>query len=168
MGVDITLKLPEVIIKHIKELGVDVEAKLIDLILQGLSLDPKEEIEVHLELAEKFLEDGRRSVDEDPIQASEKLYKATEECIKALAMHFGLEDIIKKVRERGKWTVTELEKAVEAESDRIGRWFEDVWTHAWFLHVLGFHEAKLDSEAVKRRLPYIERIVEETKKIVRR
>ena len=50
-------------------------------------------------MAEKFLEDGKRLVDKDPIQASEKLYKATEECIKALTIHFGLEDIIKKVRE---------------------------------------------------------------------
>jgi len=168
MGVDITLRLPEVIVKRIKELGVDVESKLIDLILQGLSLDPEEEAEAHLELAEKFLEDGRRLVDEDPTQASEKLYKAVEECIKALATHLGLKDIIEKVGERGRWTVTELEKAVEAESDRIGRWIEDVWAHAWVLHVLGFHEAKLDSEAVKRRLSYVEKIVEETRKIIGR
>jgi hypothetical protein len=32
--------------------------------------------------------------------------------------------------------------------------------------VWGFHEAKLDSEAVKRRLPYIEKMLEEAEKIV--
>ena len=167
MGVNITLKLPEVIVKHIKELSIDVESKLIDLILQGLNLDPKEEVIAHFELAEKFLEDGRELVSKDPIQASEKLYKATEECIKALAIHLELEDIVKKVGERGRWTVTELEKAVEAISDRVGEWFRETWDGAWLLHVLGFHEAKLDSEAVKRRLPYVVKIVEETKKIVR-
>jgi len=31
-------------------------------------------------------------------------------------------------------------------------------------YTLGSHEAKLDSEAVKRRSPYIEKIVEGTKK----
>jgi len=40
------------------------------------------------------------------------------------------------------------------------------WDTAWALHVWGFHEAKFDSEAVKIRLPYIEKIVEEAKKIV--
>jgi hypothetical protein len=34
------------------------------------------------------------------------------------------------------------------------------------LHVWGFHEAKFDPEAVKVRLPAIERIVEEAKRIV--
>ena len=45
----------------------------------------------HLEIAEKLLEDGRRLVDEVLIQASEKSYRATKECIKALAIHFGSE-----------------------------------------------------------------------------
>ena len=165
--IDITLKLPEAVVKHIEELGVDVESKIIDLILQGLNLDPKEEVIARLELAEKFLEDGRGLASRDPIQASEKLYKATEECVKALAIHLGLEDIVGKVGEGGRWAVTELEKAVEAISDRVGGWFQETWDSAWLLHVLGFHEAKLDGEAVKRRLPYIERVVEETRKIIR-
>ncbi len=35
------------------------------------------------------------------------------------------------------------------------------------LHVWGFHEAKLDPEAVRIRYPYIERIVNETNKIIK-
>lgn len=31
---------------------------------------------------------------------------------------------------------------------------------------IGFHEAKLDTEDVRARLPYIEKIVIETKKII--
>jgi len=62
--------------------------------------------------------------------------------------------------------VTELEKAVEAISDKIDKWFTASWDSAWALHVWGFHEAKLDGEAVKRRLPYIEKMLEEAEKIV--
>ncbi|RLE57226.1 MAG: hypothetical protein DRJ40_02625 [Thermoprotei archaeon] len=167
MNVEITIKLPEVIAKHIKNLGIDIESKIIDMIIQELNLDPEEEVKAHVELAVKFLEDGRKLINRDPAQASEKLYKAAEECVKALTIQFKLENIMRKIRERGRWTVTELEKAAEIISDRIGSWFYDAWDHAWTLHVWGFHEAKLDSEAVKRRLPYIEKIVEETKKIIR-
>ncbi|MEM3932117.1 MAG: PaREP1 family protein, partial [Thermofilum sp.] len=60
----------------------------------------------------------------------------------------------------------DLEKAVEAISQKLGDWFMASWDTAWALHVWGFHEAKFDSEAVKIRLPYIEKIVEEAKKIV--
>ena len=66
--------------------------------------------ETHVELALKFLEEGKGLVDKDPIQASEKLYKAAEETVKALAIHFNLVNIIKSVNERGRWTVTDLER----------------------------------------------------------
>jgi PaREP1/PaREP8 domain containing family protein len=36
-----------------------------------------------MELAVMFLEEGKELIDKDPVQASEKLYKATEEAIKA-------------------------------------------------------------------------------------
>jgi len=119
-------------------------------------------------LAEKFLEDGRELVSKDPIQASEKLYKATEECIKALAIHLGLEDITRKAGERGRWTVTELEKAVEAISDRVGEWFRETWDSAWLLHVLGFHEAKYSIEDVEDDVKYVEWMVKYTKEVLER
>jgi len=163
---EICLKFPEVLVKYLRDLGVDIESFILDLIMRELNIDPNQEMLVHLELAVKFLEEGKKLLDKDPVQASEKLYKAAEECIKALAIHFKLEDILSKVREKGRWTVTELEKAVEAISDRIGKWFEEAWDRAWTLHVWGFHEAKLDADAVKRRLPYIEKIIEETRRLL--
>jgi hypothetical protein len=39
----------------------------------------KRAVESHLELASRYLDEGRRLVDKDPVQASEKLYKASEE-----------------------------------------------------------------------------------------
>lgn len=168
MSVEVRIRLPGVAARRLRDLGVDVESMILDLIIREIKLDPREEAEARVELATWFLEEGRSLIDKNPVQASEKLYKAAEECVKALATHFKLEDILEKVRERGRWTVRELARAVEAISDKVGDWFVQCWDSAWALHVWGFHEAKLDSEAVKRRLPCIERIVEETKKVKQR
>ena len=161
----ITITLPEILIRHIKKLGIDVESRVIELLIREVNLDPDSEIEIHLELAEKYLSKGKELVEKDTVQASEKLYKAAEECVKALTLHFKLSKILEKIREKGRWSVTDLEKAVEEITDRVGEWFYNAWDHAWILHVWGFHEAKLDSKAIKRRLPFIEKMVNETKKI---
>jgi len=124
------------------------------------------EIKKHLDLALTFLEEGKNFIEKNPVQASEKLYKAAEESVKLLTLHLGISDALSQVKQRDRWTVTDLEKAVETISKKLGDWFGEAWDRAWALHVWGFHEAKFDSEAVKIRLPYIEKIVEETKKIV--
>jgi hypothetical protein len=124
------------------------------------------EIEKHLDLALTFLEEGKNFVEKNPVQASEKLYKAAEESVKLLALHLGISEALSQVKQRDRWTVTDLEKAIEAISKKLGDWFGEAWDRAWALHVWGFHEAKFDSEAVRIRLPYVERIVEEAKRIV--
>ena len=91
-----------------------------------------------MELALKYLEEGRRLIDRDSVQASEKLYKAVEEVVKALMMYYRLNDILDRVNERGRWTVTELEKAVETISERLGEWFRVAWDEANYLHVWDF------------------------------
>ncbi len=167
VDLEVCVRLPEVIVKRLVDLGVDIESFILDLIVKELNLDPVEEIMAHLEFAVRFLEEGRSLIDKDPVQASEKLYKAAEECVKALAIYFKLEDILNVVREKGRWNVTQLEKAVKEISRRVGMWFLQAWDTAWVLHVWGFHEAKLDAESIRCRLPLIEKIVEETKKIVK-
>jgi hypothetical protein len=124
-------------------------------------------LEHHLKLALKYFKEGKNLADKDPIQASEKLYKAAEEIVKTLTVYFNFSDVLENVKKRGRWTVTELEKAVEAISERFGEWFIGAWDMAWALHVWGFHEAKLDSKAVKLRLPYLERMILEAYKIVK-
>jgi sulfatase maturation enzyme AslB (radical SAM superfamily) len=124
------------------------------------------ELEHHLKLALKYFEEGKNLVDKDSVQASEKLYKAAEEIVKMLTMYFNLSDVLENVKKRGRWTVAELERAVEAISERFGEWFISLWDIAWALHVWGFHEAKLDSKAVKVRLRYLERMILETQKLV--
>ncbi|WP_342765452.1 PaREP1 family protein [Vulcanisaeta sp. JCM 14467] len=52
-------------------------------------------------------------------------------------------------------------------SEKLGEWFTTAWDDANYLHVWGFHEEKLDPEAVRTRLPYIERMVNETIRLVK-
>lgn len=55
-----------------------------------------------MKLALKYLEEGKSLVDKDPVQASEKLYKAAEEVVKALATYFNLSDILEDVAKSGR------------------------------------------------------------------
>lgn len=158
--------IPKKVVDEVRKLGVDVESYIVDLIINSINLDPKTEVEVRLELAVKYLEEGKELIDKDTIQASEKLYKAAEECVKVLASYFNLEDILRRVKEKGRWTVSELDDTVRLIASKLGKWFLDSWDHAWTLHVWGFHEGKLSVGAIRDRLPDIERIVLETKKIV--
>jgi len=131
-----------------------------------LKLDPQAAAESHLELAVRYLEEGRNLIDRDPVQASEKLYKAAEEAVKALAAYFDLKDILEDVERSGRWSVEKLEKAVLRISEKVGEWFRSSWDAAWALHVWGFHEAKFDPEDVRTRLSNIEGMVSEAQRIV--
>jgi len=59
-------------------------------------------VEAHLELASRHLEEGKGLIDKDPVQASEKLYKAVEETVKALTMHFNVKEILDVAERRSR------------------------------------------------------------------
>ena len=162
-----TLYVPGKLVEEARRRGFDVESLVVDLLVRTLNLDPQATCEVHLELSHRYLGEGRALVGRDPVQASEKLYKAAEEAVKALAIFYDLQDVLAGVEEKGRRTVSYLEKAVEAISERLGGRFLQSWDNAWALHVWGFHEAKLDSKAVEIRLPYVERMVLEAERIIR-
>jgi hypothetical protein len=105
--------------------------------------------------AEEYLAKG------DAVQSSEKLYKAAEECIKLLSERFNLPEV-KEAEEKGRWTVALLERAVRKLSDKISIDVQISWDSANYLHVFGFHEAKLEAENVKARIPLIKRLIELT------
>ena len=105
--------------------------------------------------AEEYLAKG------DAVQSSEKLYKAAEKCIKLLSERFNTPEV-KEAEEKGRWTVTLLEKAVRKLSDKISIDVQISWDAANYLHVFGFHEAKLEAENVKARIPLIKRLMELT------
>ena len=159
--------VPERLVVEARRRGFDVESLVVELLTRALDLDPQAASDIHLELSLRYLSEGRALVDKDPVQASEKLYKAAEEAVKALVIFYDLQDVLAGVEEKGRWTVSYLEKAVEAISEKLGGWFGEAWDRAWALHVWGFHEAKLDSKAVEIRLPYVERMVLEVEKIIR-
>ncbi len=71
------MEIPKLIIDEAERKGIDI----VDLIAKALSLDPSTS-KAHLELAEKFLNEDRELIDRDPVQSSEKLYKAAKEAIK--------------------------------------------------------------------------------------
>jgi len=158
--------IPRRVAEELKRRGVDVEPLVVDFLVGLLKLDPQAAAESHLELAVRYLEEGRNLIDGDPVQASEKLYKAAEEAVKALAAYFDLKDVLEDVERSGRWSVGMLGKAVLRISEKVGEWFRSPWDAAWVLHVWGFHEAKFDPEDVRTRLPDIERMVSEAQRIV--
>lgn len=125
------------------------------------------EVERHIALALRYLEEGRALMEKDPVQASEKLYKAAEEAVKALAVALDLEQARIAAKEGGWWTRL-LNRAAEAVAEKLG--LEELalwWKAAYYLHVEGFHEARLSTEDVKRNYRYVEALVTTAEKILK-
>ena len=155
----ITLRIPSKIMSTFSSYGIGIEEALIEY-LRRLTNDPDTLADLHLSLANKFLDEGENLIEKDPIQACEKLYKAAEEAIKALATKYA-KDVLPDVEARGRWTVTDLERALKhivktTNKKELTSWWDD----ANYLHVWGFHEAKLDAESIKLRLMSIHKLVE--------
>jgi len=49
----------------------------------------------------------------------------------------------------------------------LGAWFSASWDRANYLHVWGFHEARLDADAVRERAPDVEKMVREAEKLIK-
>ena len=77
--------LPDTIIEELKRRGLNPEDVVLDALVKVMNLDLTTVVETRVELAIKYFNEGRELIDRDPVQASEKLYRATEECVKALA-----------------------------------------------------------------------------------
>ncbi len=112
----------------------------------------------HLELALRMFKEAKECIEkEDAVQASEKLYKTSEEALKAIAARFALREY-EEAEKRGRWTTTLLFDAVRRLSATKPE-IINFWDHAWTLHVEGFHEARLVLEDVKERVKFIEELV---------
>ncbi len=153
------IRVPEILAKRARELGVDLESLAVDLLLRELGLDPGSDPRPHIELAEEFLTRAREHIARDPVQAAEKLYKAAEEAVKALAVEYNLTDILSKVEERGRWRAEDLFQAVAELSKRLGDEIRRCWHTAWTLHVWDFHEAKATRDHVEASAKDIELLV---------
>lgn len=120
-----------------------------------------------LALIRRFLNEAYRCIDSgDPVQASEKLYKVAEESVKALAEALGLGEA-REAEERGRWTVSLLEDAVNQLASKYGRQVRRIWDTAYRLHVDGFHEARLRIGDVKARVQDVEELAELARRVLK-
>ena len=102
------------------------------------------------------------------MQASEKLYKAVEECIKVLACLDNLEECSRAATEAQWWTRLLACAALELARSHQEPLILEAWSLGYDPHVHGFHEHALAKEDVEIRLPVIEKLVEYTKQVLRR
>ncbi len=161
--------IPEKLVEAIRRRGrLDIESFVLEAVERALGLDPREELEARLAIAEHMLRRAREELGRgDAVQASEKLYKAVEECIKILACLEGLEEC-RKAREEGQWWSRLLARAASRLSRRLGEpVILEAWEAGFDLHVHGFHEHAFDAEDVMLRLPPVENLVEYTKRRLR-
>jgi hypothetical protein len=115
----------------------------------------------------RFVDEAKEYIAEgDAIQASEKLYKAVEECIKLLAERHKLPEYDEAGKD-GRWRSYLLGRAAGRLADDLGKKeIEDAWARAFNIHVWGFHEGKFGVEEIKRNIPYVEWLCNYTKGIL--
>jgi len=165
-----SITLPESIIKKLEKKGLDPESFIINVILKELKLDPREEISIRLEIAEKSFEKAKIYLKRgDVVQASEKLYKTVEECLKILAQIYKLPYYEEAISE-GRWWTQLLGKTARRLSKELNEpMLVDVWSRAYDIHVWGFHESKYTIEDITDEdLKNIEWLIKYTKETVRK
>jgi len=130
-------------------------------------LMPVKMLLVRVDLAERFLEEAKAHLGKgDPVQASEKLYKVAEECMKALAEAFNLPEL-EEARKRGRWTAYLLGSASRSLAKKLDEpRIEYAWAIACDIHVWGFHEAKYGIEEIEGDVAHMEWLLNYTKKLV--
>ena len=150
------MAIPEALLKALRSRGLDI-GDVVDLLVRSSEIDPPDAAAAHAELAVRAFREGLSLAEKgDVVQASEKLYKAVEEAVKALALAKGLDEA-KEALSKGRWTVSLLDKAAQKLGDKAWR----AWTEGYFLHVNGFHEVRIDISQVKARIPLIEPLIRE-------
>ncbi len=160
--------IPKKIVEEIRNRGLDLQELVLKILKKELGLDPQELAEARVEIAEKILQDAKKYIEmRDVVQASEKLYKAVEECIKALAEVLKVPQL-EEVEKRGKWdtwllgrAATDLSKILREDRIRLA------WANAYDIHVWGFHEVKYRIEDVEAALPLAEWLLNYTRQVIR-
>ncbi|NON63151.1 PaREP1 family protein [Acidianus sp. RZ1] len=100
----------------------------------------------------------------DPIQASEKLYKVAEECVKTLAIKYNVKIKVRKDQYVDaslieSWSSYMLFQAVEKLSNILGKDLEEGWNTAWELHLRGFHENELTTDEILDRIVDVQKLL---------
>ncbi len=164
-----TVHIPKKLVVEATRRGYDIEALITDVLIEKLELDPKEEVDTRIEVAEHFLKEAREYIEKgDAVQASEKLYKVAEECIKALAIKFKMPEVEEAKREGRWWTKLLARASAKLASTLNEPIILHGWSTAYNLHVWGFHEMALDIDSVKASLPTIEQLLAKTRELIKR
>ena len=163
----VRVAVPRDLVKAIRQRGHDAESFILEAVAEKLSKDPREECQARLAIAEHMLRRAKEELGNgDAVQASEKLYKAVEECIKILACLEELEEC-GKAREEGRWWTKLLARAARRLSRRLGeRLILEAWSQGYDLHIHGFHEHSLGVEDVEETLPLVEKLVSYTRRVL--
>ncbi|WP_066793078.1 PaREP1 family protein [Caldivirga sp. MU80] len=164
-----TVTLPKRIIEEARRRNIDIEELILDAVSMILSDDPEAVIEARLEAAERYLNEARDYVNNSgAVQASEKMYKVVEECIKALAQAYNIEEYV-KVSGEGRWWVSLIGKAARRLAGILNEpRVEFAWSVAYDLHVWGLHEAKYTINDVKGDLNHAQWLLEFTRSVTLR
>ena len=157
--------VPRHIAEEAEKRGLDIQELVLRALGEALNLDPEEVAKARVEIARKSLAEAREYVARgDPIQAGEKLYKAVEECLKALAEKHKAPQL-EAAKKRGRWDTWLLGQAATDLSRRLGEErIKHAWAVAYDVHVWAFHEAKYRVEDVEAALPLAEWLLSYTEK----
>jgi post-segregation antitoxin (ccd killing protein) len=156
--------IPDRLAGEARKRGLDLEALILDVLAEKLSRDPAEELWNRLEVAEHMIRRAREELDKgDPVEASEKIYKAVEEAVKVLARLHGLEEC-RRARDEGGWWSRLLAWAARRLAVITGDdLVVEAWANAFDLHVHGFHEHAYGVEEVEAAIPVVERLVKKAR-----
>ena len=120
-----------------------------------------------VETAHRLHREALTLLEKDPIQASEKLYKVVENCVKALAIAHNLEEYEIAKMERTWWS-----KLLARAAHKLSRLLNDdvvlrAWQAAFDIHVYGFHEEIYTQQEVKDAVPIIEKLLDLALRVLR-
>jgi hypothetical protein len=166
LSLSVSISLPKKVVEKLETSGLSV-IDAISLAL-GDELDPSAIAEARLDLAEKYLEEAKKCMaNGDAVQASEKLYKVVEECVKALAEVLRVGEAV-EAKSKGRWFTWLLGSASRSVAEKLGEpKVVEAWAIAYDVHVWGFHEARYSTDKIAWGLKYVERLLEITRKVVR-
>lgn len=98
-----SIMIPEKFVEEARRRGFELEDVVFMVLAEILEIDPSEVARLRLEMAEKMLKGAEEHISRgDVVQASEKLYKTVEGCIKALAERLGVSQL-EEVRRGKRW-----------------------------------------------------------------
>ena len=149
-------KVKRKIIEESEKRGMNLEEYIAEIIIDHVSQDPEDKVELYLQLCEKYLKDAEDMLRKgDSIQASEKIWGAAATCVKAVALKLkGL-----RLTSHGElWEfVSELSKAMKDDEIR------KLWRTAISMHI-NFYEKWAPLEDVKQALEDIKTLVNKLRK----